>query len=434
MKPFAILVTALLAATTAHSETALTWSADASLTQSVATDTDSGVQTLFEILPAANITVGRTTKFVTSARVRLDNSDRIEPGTPEYGNYWVGSRPQQLGTAGSLELRDAYAQLAIPRGILRLGKQQIVWGKMDGIKILDVINPQDFRYFIAEEFSDSRVTLWSAYADISFGSWRTELAVVPDSSGHVIPDAGAWFELRAPRFRFGATETATEVPVRTEEPSRSLDDTGFGLRLSRSVGSMTWSAVAFSGRDPEPIGALTADSDGPQLLRTLERRETYGISADVSLGPVVARMEYAFHPRRWFNVRTEEGLDGTRRNQSRAAIGFDIAGPFDTFINTQYFEDRVSGSAVGLVRPNKDRIATLALRKAIGFDQWELETRFYRSLSDGDSMLTASLRHSLSQRTSLLIEALTFRGDDRGFFGQFNDRDMITIRLSHSFR
>ena len=85
MKPFAILVTALLAATTAHSETALTWSADASLTQSVATDTDSGVQTLFEILPAADITVGRTTKFVTSARVRLDNSDRIEPGTPEYG-------------------------------------------------------------------------------------------------------------------------------------------------------------------------------------------------------------------------------------------------------------------------------------------------------------------------------------------------------------
>ncbi|MEL7313003.1 MAG: hypothetical protein AAFN07_15915, partial [Pseudomonadota bacterium] len=132
--------------------------------------------------------------------------------------------------------------------------------------------------------------------------------------------------------------------------------------------------------------------------------------------------------------RGQEGLDRSRRDQSRAAIGFDFSGPFDTFINTQYFEDRVGGPAEGLVRPNKDRIATFALRKAIGFDRWELESRFYRSLSDGDSMLTASLRHSFSERTSLSIEALTFRGDRRGFFGQFTDRNMITLRLSHSLR
>ncbi|MEL7311658.1 MAG: DUF1302 family protein, partial [Pseudomonadota bacterium] len=320
MRSLAPLIILLLAATTARSETAITWSADASLTQSVATENDSGVQTLLEILPAIDINVSRKTKIVTSARIRLDNNDRIEPGAPGYGNYWVGSQPQRLGNVGSLELRDAYAQFVIPRGILRLGKQQIVWGKMDGIKILDVINPQDFRYFIAEAFSESRVTLWSAYADISLGSWRTELAVVPDSTGHVIPDPGAWFELRAPRFRFGAERSEPAIPVVTEEPSRSLDDTGFGLRISRSMGSMTLSAVAFSGRDPEPIGKLVVDNSGPALLRTLERRETFGLSADVSLGAVVARIEYAHHPRRWFNVRGQEGLDRSRRDQSRAAI------------------------------------------------------------------------------------------------------------------
>ncbi|MEN7342804.1 MAG: DUF1302 family protein [Pseudomonadota bacterium] len=434
MKKLASYIILLAAMSAASAEHSVTYSLDASLTQSVDTDADAGVQTLFELLPSIDVSLSPTTSIVTSARMRLDNSDDIEPGTPGYGNYWFGSRPQRLGRVGSLELRDAFVQFAVPRGVVRLGKQQIVWGKMDGIKILDVINPQDFRYFITEEFSDSRITLWSAYADISFGRWRTEFAVVPDSSGHVIPDSGAWFELRAPRFRFGATDATPALPVYTREPGRGINDTGLGARLSRSLGAMTLSAVAFSGRDPEPLGALIVNNQGPGVLRTLDRRETYGLSADVSLGPVVARMEYARHPNRWFNIRQNGGLDRTRRNQSRAAIGFDVAGPFDTFINAQYFEDRVSGPEENLVRPTRDRLATVAVRKAIGFDRWEIQARYYRSLSDRDSMMTASVNHSLSERTSLSIEALTFRGDDNGFFGQFRDRNMITLRLSHSLR
>jgi len=44
---------------------------------------------------------------------------------------------------------------------LRLGKQQIVWGETDGLKLLDVMNPQNFREFILDEFEDSRLPLWS---------------------------------------------------------------------------------------------------------------------------------------------------------------------------------------------------------------------------------------------------------------------------------
>jgi hypothetical protein len=52
---------------------------------------------------------------------------------------------------------------------LRLGKQQVVWGTADGIKLLDIINPTDFREFVQNTMEDSRITVWMAKAELPVG-------------------------------------------------------------------------------------------------------------------------------------------------------------------------------------------------------------------------------------------------------------------------
>ena len=42
-------------------------------------------------------------------------------------------------------LREAYVDTEVGDWDLRLGKQQVVWGTADGIKLLDIVNPTDFR-------------------------------------------------------------------------------------------------------------------------------------------------------------------------------------------------------------------------------------------------------------------------------------------------
>jgi len=42
----------------------------------------------------------------------------------------------------------------------RIGKQQVVWGKADGVKFLDIINPTDFRHWGQDSMEDSRIPLW----------------------------------------------------------------------------------------------------------------------------------------------------------------------------------------------------------------------------------------------------------------------------------
>ena len=72
------------------------------------------------------------------------------------------TRPRLIGNRAEVELREFFLEGVFDRAQWRIGKQQVVWGQADGLKVLDVVNPQSFRAFILEDFEDSRLPLWTA--------------------------------------------------------------------------------------------------------------------------------------------------------------------------------------------------------------------------------------------------------------------------------
>ncbi len=58
-------------------------------------------------------------------------------------------------------LREAYLDFRwdfFGSNLLRLGKQQVVWGKADFFRLQDIINPVDFgQHFFIEPFEDTRI-------------------------------------------------------------------------------------------------------------------------------------------------------------------------------------------------------------------------------------------------------------------------------------
>lgn len=394
---------------------------------------EQSMQSQLEARPGMELGLSDSSSVVASARLRLDARDQLEPGRTPLDTYASASRPLTLGTAGSVELRDLYLEFVTRGGLARFGKQQIVWGRLDGVKVLDLVNPQDFREFILEDFSESRISLWSAYFDYNLGDWRAELAVIPDGTGHSIPDEGAWFELTAPRFRYGAAPGEAGLPVVTAKPTHALDETAAGLRLSRQVGSAEVGFVAYTGMDPEPLGRITAVGGQPVLERYYERRDAFGFSVDMGLGGTVFRAEYAFQPDRVFNTRTSGELAAVELDQHRGAIGLDIDGPFGVFINVQYLVDAVSSAPADLVRPERDRIGTVLLRKAFGYDRVVLEGRWYQSFTDDDRLAALSIEYAFSDSTSIKLAANAFDGVPHGLFGQFDRRDRLVLSLGHTF-
>ena len=394
---------------------------------------EESMQGLLELTPSMDLSFSEASSLAASARIRLDAQDRLEPGRPAFDTYSSASSPVELGTAGAMEIRDLYVELRSENGLARFGKQQIVWGRMDGIKVLDLVNPQDFREFILDDFADSRISLWSAYFDYTIGSWRAEVALVPDGTGHAIPEDGAWFELTAPRFRYGAESGQPGLPVVTVKPGHSFDEAAAGLRLSRQFGSFELSGVAYSGMDPEPLGRIDVRNTEAIVERYYDRRDALGFSIDMGLGSAVVRAEYAYQPERVFNTRLLDQLSTAELDQHRAAIGLDIDGPFGIFVNLQYLVDSISDAPAELVRPDTDRIGTLFLRKTFAYDTITFEARWYHSFTDEDRLASLSIEYTLSDSTSIELAAHAFGGSSEGLFGQFAERDRITLSLSHIF-
>lgn len=73
-------------------------------------------------------------------------------------------------------IRELYAKKTFDLGdgkgmFLKVGKQQVVWGRTDLFRVLDVINPVDYsRNNIYDELSDIRIPMWIAQAEYRMGA------------------------------------------------------------------------------------------------------------------------------------------------------------------------------------------------------------------------------------------------------------------------
>lgn len=69
----------------------------------------------------------------------------------------------------------------------RIGKQQVVWGTADGIKLLDIINPTDFRFLSQSTFEDSRIPVWMAVGEYNPTDNINLQGIVAQSRPNFIP-------------------------------------------------------------------------------------------------------------------------------------------------------------------------------------------------------------------------------------------------------
>lgn len=84
-------------------------------------------------------------------------------------------------------LRELYVDTAAGPFSFRIGKQQEVWGTADGIKLLDIVNPTDWREFTQNTMEDSRIPVWMAKAEMDIGETGNLQFLVAQNEENKIP-------------------------------------------------------------------------------------------------------------------------------------------------------------------------------------------------------------------------------------------------------
>ena len=112
-------------------------------------------------------------KQETSARIYIDGAaDELQDGATYHVELNLMKDGKATTNYDSNEsytqrdaLREAYVDAEINDWSVRTGKQQVVWGTADGMKLLDMINPSDYGEMAQNQMEDSRLPVWMVNAE-----------------------------------------------------------------------------------------------------------------------------------------------------------------------------------------------------------------------------------------------------------------------------
>ena len=220
-------------------------------------------------------------------------------------------------------LREAYVKktFALADGkqlFVKLGRQQVVWGRTDLFRVLDVINPVDYsRNNIYDELQDIRIPMWIAQTEYRMGASETmqdrNLQLIwnfdkfrPNNLGqcgtpNVILDAGCFFR-----------------------GMKSLWDNGGTVANFANVGPNTLLATNFG---PHQIGIANVDLPAWRLDNTQLGLKFEGITKDglnFSLNALTYRSQL---PSLHGGKRAVNAFTGEFRDAWPYLISFDVAFP-----------------------------------------------------------------------------------------------------------
>jgi hypothetical protein len=366
-------------------------------------------------------------------RARADSEDNLEPGRPAQDERSSFNRRWILGDRADAELRELYVDGHLGRTFLRIGKQQIVWGQADGLRVLDVVNPFSFREFVWPEPQDRRIPLWSVKTEAPLGPATAQLVWLPDPTYDEIPLGTAAFAVTTPLLVPASTTPVPVEPVR--RPHGWRDSSDGGARLSMFLGGwdVTLNYLYHTYDDPVPFVAL---KDGaPVLAPGYERSRLFGASFSNAFGSTTVRGEVGYSTDRWFITTAAADPDRVFSSDEIAfVVGLDNTALANTLLSVQYFESAVRDPAALMTRLRRERQATFLLQRSWRNESVRLRAMWLRSLDRDDGAVQARLSWQASADLSIGLSLERFHGDRLGLFGEFRDASRAGLDMQWAWQ
>ena len=378
----------------------------------------------------------RDMRWTTIVRVRTDLCDRLEPGNPGEPEITASSRRLLLGDRVDAELRECFMEGMWEDTYWVVGKQQTVWGKADGLKVLDVVNPQDYREFVLDEWEDSRIPLWTLKAEVPVADMTLQLLWIPDPSCHRLPQEDALFAVRAGQ---PAVPDFFHIEMHNaDRPARFFADSDVGLRLSAFKKGWDLSLNYLYHYDDMPVLhrriGLSAEGPTVHVYPEYVRSHLIGATFSNAFGKLTFRGEVALNPGKYYAMNwLSDEAPARKTNQFSYVLGFDWYGIEETVLSLQFFQDWVVSSADDLIRDKVESYVSFLGRRDFCHDTVLLEGLLLEELSGGGGMVRFELSHEVRDGVRVWAGLDVFHGARRNVLGQFDDRDRFTVGVKWFF-
>ncbi|MCP5062388.1 MAG: hypothetical protein GY936_07995 [Ignavibacteriae bacterium] len=333
-------------------------------------------------------------------------------------------------------LREAYLDLYFDDFDLRVGKQQIVWGKADGVFITDIVSPKNLFQFLLPEFDEIRIGVIGAKFDYYIGDNTFELVWLSVFSPTILPRSNS---IWAPELSFAVPHT---FDYSQQNVNASLENSEIFAKYSALTEHIDFEIMAGYMWDDDPTMYSSLPPNVSSIMNlTLtpehNRITLGGGSFSTTLGPLVLRGEGAYYLGKKFNSTNLMVNNGViEKDYIHYMIGTDF-NLFDINFSTQFIQkaiidyDEVIAPNV-LFKDEFNNMMTFLARYSTLNETLDLEFFSYYDFEYDGALIRPRMLYDYSDAINLQLGANIFTGTE-GSFGQYNKNDMIYGKIIYSF-
>jgi len=440
---FSGIVTALFSAiSTANVELSATWQTEFAITD------ESRVQKFESILqPEVNWSINDGFDMTFIGRLRFDTQDNLGYQGDRFDTYSSLNGPVYEGSNADFEIREWYLDTEMGGVFWRLGKQQVVWGQADGLKILDVINPQSYREFILDDFDDSRIPLWMINAEIPIGDDdNLQFLWVVDQSYHRFANNGSDYQITSPLLVPQPIAGIDIASFELDKPDKLLKDSDLGLRYSKFYHGWDLNFNYLYHYLDSPVFYQQLSDSNVTIDAKYQRSHLFGLTASKAFDDWTIRSEMGYstdsyhllNPDTKKNSQAFVDYQGIRHSKDLSSvIGVDWQGLEDAMISIQWFQssllDYDNDIDNAMYRPKHNQIFSFLYQQNFANETWQLEVLTMYGVDQRDTSIQVELSHMLEDNIELWLGVDLFGGDQQSLFGQFNDTDRFVLGFEWGF-
>ncbi len=368
-----------------------------------------------------------------------------------------------------LWLRDCYLDIFTDRLDIRAGKQQVVWGTADGVRILDIINPLDYREWTLDDYIDSRIPLWMLNVEGELmADGHLQLLLIPDWQGNYYAPNGGPFTLRT--VKIGARPLSFPFTTTTtfdQKPEHTFENTKIGLRWRNVVGSgyaqgLDYTLNYYHGYDFASSYYVTPQPPLMKLTRRVEGIDVFGgtFSKSITTGlfgmPGLAkgltlRGELAYIKGGAMNYGTDETIRGTADvDQLNYVLGLDKSFWSNWNASLQFIQynaiqkEKFDKSKYVLLfgptrGPLEDQMTLISFLLSTDFMHERLKPQIMvlhtvgKDNDDRDWRISPKVSFEINDRWMMTAGLHIFEGDEQLMSGQFDKNDQVFLETKYTF-
>jgi hypothetical protein len=318
-----------------------------------------------------------------------------------------------------IELRETYLLGRVTDRIdIKLGRQIVVWGKSDNLRVTDVLNPLDVREPGLTDIEDLRLPVAMAKIDYYTGPWNLTALAVPEIRFDKRPGYGHDFY-------------PVPYPLPPEsEPSNGGENTEIAAALEGIFSG--WDVAFYTARifndtpHGEPVGPF-------QTRLAHARLAMYGAAANLASGNWLIKGEVAhLDGLEFFHAR------GEAFQRTDVLIGAEYSGFDETMLSVELVDRRLWDFTDSL-KQAPDNQTEDALETALRFERtYRNETvtvtglsLLYGGFGNDGSVHRLSVKYDLSDAVNLFGGVVIYESGDRT--GNIGDNDRLYLEAEYSF-